>query len=135
MGRSGVEYLGTDAEASLTSGRRPSGVGGYTCLHSFVHAYMHTCRHTHTHTDLCKKHIHTLVHTRAEANLTLRCASMCSNGLWCCGGLPSRESIPSEAREIRLSAARHSWRLRDVCTFGRTQRFATFRVGECEGLA
>ena len=30
MGRSGVEYHGTDAEASLTSGRRPSGVGGYT---------------------------------------------------------------------------------------------------------
>ena len=29
MGRSGVEYHGTDAEASLTSGRRPSGVGGY----------------------------------------------------------------------------------------------------------
>ena len=24
-----VEYHGTDAEASLTSGRRPSGVGGY----------------------------------------------------------------------------------------------------------
>ena len=29
VGLSRVEYHGTDAEASLTSGRRPSGVGGY----------------------------------------------------------------------------------------------------------
>ena len=29
MGLSRVEYHGTDAEASLTSGRRPSGAGGY----------------------------------------------------------------------------------------------------------
>ena len=28
VGLSRVEYHGTDAEASLTSGRRPSGVGG-----------------------------------------------------------------------------------------------------------
>ena len=36
MGRSGlsrVEYHGTDAEASLTSGRRPSGVGGYIYIY------------------------------------------------------------------------------------------------------
>ena len=33
VGLSRVEYHGTDAQASLTSGRRPSGVGGYnrTC--------------------------------------------------------------------------------------------------------
>ena len=30
VGLSRVEYHGTDAEASLTSGRRPSGVGGLT---------------------------------------------------------------------------------------------------------
>ena len=29
VGLSRVEYHGTDSEASLTSGRRPSGVGGY----------------------------------------------------------------------------------------------------------
>ena len=29
VGLSRVEYHGTDAEARLTSGRRPSGVGGY----------------------------------------------------------------------------------------------------------
>ena len=29
VGLSRVEYHGTDAQASLTSGRRPSGVGGY----------------------------------------------------------------------------------------------------------
>ena len=29
VGLSRVEYHGTDAQANLTSGRRPSGVGGY----------------------------------------------------------------------------------------------------------
>ena len=57
MGRSGVEYRveyhGTDAEASLTSGRRPSGVGGYinTHTHTDTQTHRHTATHTHTHTN------------------------------------------------------------------------------------
>ena len=38
VGLSRVEYHGTDAEASLTSGRRPSGVGGYTLPDIYIYA-------------------------------------------------------------------------------------------------
>ena len=52
VGLSRVEYHGTDAEASLTSGRRPSGVGGYTHTHTHI-PYAYACTYnipipTHT---------------------------------------------------------------------------------------
>ena len=40
VGLSRVEYHGTDAEASLTSGRRPSGVGGYDFVSSLFRTQM-----------------------------------------------------------------------------------------------
>ena len=42
MGLSRVEYHGTDAEASLSSGRRPSGVGGYIYIHT-IYVYVNIC--------------------------------------------------------------------------------------------